>query len=181
MTDVTEAVRVAEKITRALLAPFVLESREVFVTTSIGIVLGTSGRERPTDLLRNADVALYRAKANGKATYEVFDALMNVQALERLDLEADLRRAIERREFAVHYQPQLSFRQAVIAGWEALVRWIHPERGPILPGAFLSVAEETGLIFQIGSQVLEDSLSASPSVARTTSEVSPNDERQHLC
>jgi diguanylate cyclase (GGDEF)-like protein/PAS domain S-box-containing protein len=156
VADATEAARVADKITQALLEPFVLDSREVFVTTSIGIVLGTSGRERPTDLLRNADVALYRAKANGKATYEVFDAFMNVQALERLDLEADLRRAIERREFAVHYQPQLELQTGRIAGWEALVRWMHPERGPIPPGAFLSVAEETGLIFQIGSQVLEE-------------------------
>ena len=156
VTGVTDAVRVADKITRALSTPFVLESREVFVTTSIGIVLGTSGCERPTDLLRNADVALYRAKANGKATYEVFDALMNVQAVERLDLEADLRRAIEQREFAVHYQPQLELQTGRLAGWEALVRWMHPERGPIPPGAFLSVAEETGLIFQIGSQVLEE-------------------------
>jgi EAL domain-containing protein (putative c-di-GMP-specific phosphodiesterase class I) len=106
--------------------------------------------------LRNADVALYRAKANGKATYEVFDALVNVQALERLDLEADLRQAIERREFAVHYQPQIELQTGNLAGWEALVRWLHPERGPIPPRAFLSVAEETGLIFQIGSQVLED-------------------------
>jgi diguanylate cyclase (GGDEF)-like protein/PAS domain S-box-containing protein len=156
VTSVTEALRVADKITQALLAPFVLEFREVFVTTSIGIVLGTTGRERPTDLLRNADVALYRAKANGKATYEVFDALVNVQALERLDLEADLRQAIERREFAVHYQPQIELQTGNLAGWEALVRWLHPERGPIPPRAFLSVAEETGLIFQIGSQVLED-------------------------
>ena len=154
--DATEAVRVADKITQALSNPFTLDSREVFVTTSIGIVLGNSGRERPTDLLRNADVALYRAKANGKATHEVFDAFMNVQALERLDLEADLRRAIERREFAVHYQPQLEFQTGRIVGWEALVRWMHPERGPIPPGAFLAVAEETGLIFQIGSQVLEE-------------------------
>ena len=156
VADATEAARVADKITQALLEPFILDSREVFVTTSIGIVLGTSGSERPTDLLRNADVALYRAKANGKATYEVFDAFMNAQALERLDLEADLRRAIGRREFAVHYQPQLELQTGRIAGWEALVRWMHPDRGPIPPGAFLSVAEETGLIFQIGSQVLEE-------------------------
>jgi diguanylate cyclase (GGDEF)-like protein/PAS domain S-box-containing protein len=156
VTDVSDAVRVANNITQALLAPFVLEFREVFVTTSIGIVLGISGHERPTDLLRDADVALYRAKANGKATYEVFDALMNIQALERLDLEAELRRAIERREFAVHYQPQLELQTGSIVGWEALVRWMHPERGPIPPGAFLSIAEETGLIFQIGSLVLEE-------------------------
>jgi diguanylate cyclase (GGDEF)-like protein len=154
--DASDAVRVADQITRALSTPFILESREVFVTTSIGIALGTSGRERPTDLLRNADVALYRAKASGKATYEVFDAFMNIAALERLDLEGDLRRAIERGEFAVHYQPQLELSTGRIAGWEALVRWMHPERGPILPAAFLSVAEETGLIVQIGRLVLEE-------------------------
>ena len=154
--DASDAVRVADQITRALSTPFILESREVFVTTSIGIALGTSGHERPTDLLRNADVALYRAKASGKATYEVFDAFMNIAALERLDLEADLRRAIERGEFAVHYQPQLELSTGRIAGWEALVRWMHPERDPILPAAFLSVAEETGLIVQIGSLVLEE-------------------------
>jgi len=154
VTDARDAVRAADKITRALLAPFALESREVFVTTSIGIALATSARDRPTDLLRNADVALYRAKASGKATYEVFDDVMNLQALERLDLEADLRRAIGQREFAVHYQPQLDLQTGVIVGWEALVRWMHPERGPIPPGEFLPVAEETGLIFEIGSQVL---------------------------
>ena len=152
----SDAVRVANKITQALLAPFVLEAREVFVATSIGIALGTSGRERPTDVLRNADVALYRAKARGTATYEVFDPLMNIAAIERLDLEVDLRRAIERGEFAVHYQPQLELSTGRIAGWEALVRWMHPERGLILPAEFLPVAEETGLIVQIGSLVLEE-------------------------
>jgi diguanylate cyclase (GGDEF)-like protein/PAS domain S-box-containing protein len=156
VTDVAEAVRVADKITRTFLTPFVLESREVFVTTSIGIVLGNGGRERPTELLRNADVALYRAKASGKASYQVFDSFMNIEALERLDLEVDLRRAIERRELTVHYQPQLELRTGALAGWEALVRWFHPERGPISPGTFLPVAEETDLIFQIGSRVLEE-------------------------
>ncbi len=156
VTDASDAVRVAGQITQALKAPFVLDGREVFVTTSIGITLGISGHERPTDLLRNADVALYRAKARGKATYEVFDAAMNILALERLDLEADLRRAIERGEFAVHYQPQLELLTGRIVGWEALVRWMHPERGPIPPSVFLSVAEETGLIAQIGGLVLEE-------------------------
>ena len=153
--DASDAVRVAEQITRALSEAFVLESREIFVTTSIGIALGTSGFERPTDVLRNADVALYRAKAAGRATYEVFDPFMNIAALERLDLEADLRRAVERKEFAVHYQPQMELASGGITGWEALVRWMHPERGPISPAAFLSVAEETGLIVKIGSQVFE--------------------------
>jgi EAL domain-containing protein (putative c-di-GMP-specific phosphodiesterase class I) len=147
---------VADQITRALNAPFILEDRELFVNTSIGIALNTSARERPTDLLRNADVALYRAKASGKATWEVFDAAMNVLSLERLELEADLRRAIERGEFVVHYQPQLKLQTGRIKGWEALVRWRHPERGLIPSAAFLSIAEETGLITQIGSLVLEE-------------------------
>jgi diguanylate cyclase (GGDEF)-like protein/PAS domain S-box-containing protein len=154
--DASDAVRVANKITRALSAPFTLEAREVFVSTSIGIALGTSGYERPTDVLRNADLALYRAKASGRATYEIFDPFMNIAALERLDLESDLRRAIEQGEFAVHYQPQLELATGRLAGWEALMRWMHPERGPIPPAAFLPVAEETGLIAQIGGLVLEE-------------------------
>jgi diguanylate cyclase (GGDEF)-like protein/PAS domain S-box-containing protein len=154
--DASDAVRVADQITRALSDPFTLESREVFVTTSIGIALGTSGNERPTDLLRNSDVALFSAKASGSATYEVFDPFMNIAILERLDLEADLRRAIDRGEFAVHYQPQLELLTGRIVGWEALMRWMHPEQGPISPAVFLPVAEETGLIVQIGSLVLEE-------------------------
>lgn len=156
ITNASDAVWIANKIARVLSAPFVLESREMFVTPSIGIALGTSGYERPTDLLRNADVALYRAKSNGKATYEVYDPLLNIAALERLDLEADLRRGIERGEFTVHYQPQLELSTGRIVGWEALVRWMHPERGPILPSGFLSVAEETGLIVKLGNVVLKE-------------------------
>ena len=151
-----DAVRVARQITQALNAPFALEGREVFINASIGITLSTSGSERPTDLLRNADAALYRAKASGKAACEVFDAATNTLTLERLDLEADLRRAIERGELAVHYQPQLELPTGRIVGWEALVRWKHPERGLLPPPAFLSVAEETGLITQIGNLVLEE-------------------------
>ncbi len=156
VTHTGDAVRLANQIARALNTPFVLEGREVFINTSIGIALSTSGHERPTDLLRNADAALYRAKANGKAACEVFDAAINTLTSERLDLEADLRRAIERGEFAVHYQPQLELLTGRIAGWEALVRWRHPERGLIPPLSFLSIAEETGLITQIGNLVLEE-------------------------
>ena len=154
--DASDALGVASHVTRALSEPFALEARKVFITTSMGIALGTSGRERPTDLLRNADVALYRAKATGKATYEVFDPLMNIAALERLDLEVDLRRATERGEFAVYYQPQVEVATGKITGWEALVRWMHPDRGPIFPAAFLPAAEESGLIIQIGNLVLEE-------------------------
>jgi EAL domain-containing protein (putative c-di-GMP-specific phosphodiesterase class I) len=109
--------------------------------------------------LRRADTALYYAKARGKAAYEVFDAAMNTLTLERLDLEADLRRAIERREFEVYYQPQLELLTGRIIGWEALVRWRHPVRGLISPLEFLSIAEETGLIGQIGNLVLEEACS----------------------
>jgi diguanylate cyclase (GGDEF)-like protein/PAS domain S-box-containing protein len=155
VTHAGDAVRVASQITQALKAPFALEGRELFISTSIGIALSTSGHERPADLLRNADAALYRAKASGKAACEVFDAAIHTVTLERLDLEADLRRAIERGEIVVHYQPQLELPTGRIAGWEALVRWKHPERGLLPPTAFLSIAEETGLITQIGTLVLE--------------------------
>ncbi len=156
VADESDAARVADQITWALKVPFSLEGREVFVNASIGIALSATDRDRPSDLLRNADVALYRAKASGKASCEVFDIAMNIQTLERLDLEADLRRAIERREFVNFYQPQLELLTGRIVGWEALVRWKHPERGMIPPFAFLPVAEETGLITQIGNLVLEE-------------------------
>lgn len=99
---------------------------------------------------------MYRAKAKGRATYEVFDEAMNTLALERLDLEANLRRAVERREFKVYYQPQMELSTGRLAGWEALVRWRHPEQGLLPPSAFLSIAEETGLITEIGNLVLEE-------------------------
>jgi diguanylate cyclase (GGDEF)-like protein/PAS domain S-box-containing protein len=150
----SDALEVAEQIKRSLEEPFTLEGREVFATASIGIALGTPGRERPTDLLRNADLALYHAKSSGKAACEVFDVHMNVLAAERLDLEADLRRALDRREFAVYYQPQLDLLTGTTVGWEGLVRWEHPQRGMVLPSTFLSIAEETGLISQIGDLVL---------------------------
>ena len=156
IVDASDAVRLADQITRALNTPFVLEGREIFITTSIGIAVSTSAHERPTDLLRNADVAMYRAKAQGRATYEVFDVAMNTLALERLDLEANLRRAVERGEFKVYYQPQMELSTGRLAGWEALVRWSHPEQGLLPPSAFLSIVEETGLITQIGNLVLEE-------------------------
>jgi diguanylate cyclase (GGDEF)-like protein/PAS domain S-box-containing protein len=154
--DASAVVQVASQIIQTLEDPFFLEGREVFVNMSVGIALSTSDRERPTDLLRNADVALYRAKASGKATYEVFDAAMNILTLERLDLEANLRRAIERGELTVYYQQQIELLTGRIAGWEALLRWMHPERGPIPPWVFIPIAEETGLITQITKLVLEE-------------------------
>jgi EAL domain-containing protein (putative c-di-GMP-specific phosphodiesterase class I) len=137
-------------------SPFALEKQEVFATISTGIALSSTAQEQPADLLRHADLAMYRAKHRGKARYEVFEPSMGTEALKRLRLENELRRALERGEFRVYYQPIVTLESGRIAGAEALVRWEHPTRGLLLPEAFLSVAEDTGLIVQIGERVLRE-------------------------
>ena len=151
-----EGVRIAERIADVLQPPFTLEEQEVFITTSIGIALNNSTQERAENLLRHADLAMYRAKHKGKACCEVFEPSMGTDALERLRLENELRQAVERGEFMIYYQPILKLDTGRIAGAEALVRWEHPRRGLLLPKAFLSVAEDTGLIVQIGEGVLRE-------------------------
>ena len=151
-----DAVRVAERIAESLQSPFALDQHEVFFTTSIGVALSSSPHKSPADLLRQADLAMYRAKHKGKARYEVFEPSMGTDALKRLWLENELRRALERGEFKVYYQPILSLDGDRIVGAEALVRWEHPQRGLLLPESFLSVAEDTGLIVQIGEGVLRE-------------------------
>jgi diguanylate cyclase (GGDEF)-like protein len=156
IVDASDATRIADRIQRDLNMPFNLSGQEVFTSASIGIALSGSAYERPDDLLRDADIAMYRAKALGKARYEVFDADMHARAVTQLQLETDLRRALDREEFRIHYQPVFSTTLNRIIGFEALVRWQHPQRGTIMPDEFVTAAEETGLIVVIGRAVLRE-------------------------
>ena len=146
-----EAVRVAERIIGELEAPIAVAGREVFVGASIGVATGAYGAD---DLLSHADVAMYRAKAQGKGRYAMFEAGMQAEVIDRLELEADLQRAIDRGELEVFYQPIIALGTGEMAGHEALVRWRHPTRGLMVPESFIPVAEETGLVVALGRFVL---------------------------
>jgi EAL domain-containing protein (putative c-di-GMP-specific phosphodiesterase class I) len=154
--DPSDAVRVAERIRSAVAAPVALGGQELFTTASVGVAVSTSAQCSGEDLVRDADIAMYRAKASGGDQCSVFDATMYDRAVERLQLETDLRRAIEREEFRLRYQPIVSLGDHRVIGFEALLRWQHPQQGLLSPGAFLTVAEETGLITRIDRWVLRE-------------------------
>ncbi|MDJ0708159.1 MAG: bifunctional diguanylate cyclase/phosphodiesterase [Leptolyngbyaceae cyanobacterium MO_188.B28] len=154
--DIQAAEQIAQSIQQALTTPFLIDQKSIYITASIGIVLGTAVYDKPQQILRDADIAMYRAKALGKAQYKVFDTDIRQQASERWQLESDLRRAVENQNFLLHYQPIVSLNTRRIAGFEALIRWPHPEKGFVSPAKFIPIAEETGLIMDIGLWVLEE-------------------------
>lgn len=154
--DPYDAIYIAERIQEALLEPFTLNGHEFLTTVSIGIAFSKTGYGGPEDILRDADIAMYRAKANGKARYEVFDVAMHSHAVEMLMLERELRHAIDRKDVKVHYQPIVSLSDKMLVGFEALARLESPELGPISPTQFIPLAEETGLIIPLGMLVLQE-------------------------
>ncbi len=152
-----EVSQVAERVQRNLSKPFKIDNYEVFTSASIGIIVSDEIMRQPEDFLRDADSAMYRAKEAGKARYEIFDREMHVRNMNLLQIETDLRHAVERDEFEVLYQPIVALDDGVVEEFEALIRWRHPAHGLITPNEFVGVAEETGLIIEIGGWILEQS------------------------
>ncbi len=155
ISDISDTIRVAERIHMELKLPFDLGGQEVFTATSIGIALSATGYSQPSDLVRDADIAMYQAKVRG-ARYEIFNTSMHERTVARLQMETDLRRAIERMEFLIYYQPLVSLVTGKITGFEALVRWQHPQRGLLCPAKFVLLAEETGLLSLIDQWVMRE-------------------------
>jgi diguanylate cyclase (GGDEF)-like protein len=156
LVEVDEAIEVAKRIHNHFSSPFNIQGYEMFTTMSIGIAPSTILYQQASHVLRDADTAMYHAKAQGRNRYAVFDPEMQTQVTARLQLESDLRRAIETQEFCLYYQPIISLSTGSLRGFEALVRWNHPQRGMISPMEFIPVAEETGLIIPLGWWVLQE-------------------------
>lgn len=152
----SDAFVITERILRDIEAPFRLSGYDVFTSASVGVALSTVGYDNTEEILRDADTAMYRAKEQGKGRYEVFDKIMHARAVSRLRMESDLRQALERGEFEVFYQPIMNLEAGNLSGFEALVRWRHPERGLVPPADFIPVAEDTDMIIPIGRWVLHE-------------------------
>ncbi len=153
--NLSDAIRIAERIQRRLSVPFVIEDHEIVVTASVGIAFHSGEDTQAENLLRDAEIAMYRAKQTGKARCEVFDNAMRAGALKRLQLETEMRRAVEQAEFQVYYQPIVSLQDGRIVGFEALTRWLSP-KGMIMPSDFIPIADETGIILAINRQLLPE-------------------------
>ena len=151
-----DATLIGDRIQQKLRSPFELEGQSIFTSASIGIVFSSTGYNNASELLRDADIAMYRAKGKGKARYEIFDQAMYHETLKLIELENNLRLAVKRGEFVLHYQPIMSLDNNELVGFEALIRWQHPTRGFISPVEFIPIAEDTGLILDIGKWLLRE-------------------------
>jgi diguanylate cyclase (GGDEF)-like protein/PAS domain S-box-containing protein len=156
ISDLSAATDVAERIRSKMNAPFQIRRHEIFTSLSIGIAMGAERYERPEQVLRDADIAMYEAKGRGNASYEIFDSKMHANILDRLQLETELRGVLDRNELLLYYQPILDLENQRLTGCEALVRWNHPKRGLIYPLEFIPIAEETGSIHPIGDWILRE-------------------------
>jgi diguanylate cyclase (GGDEF)-like protein len=151
-----DAVNTAKRVLQAVAKAHYIDQHDLHVTTSIGVSIYPDDGLDAETLIKNADTAMYQAKTNGRQSYQFFKPAMNVQAVERQSIEESLRRALERQEFVLHYQPKVNLRTGAITGAEALIRWLHPTRGSVPPAKFIPVAEDCGLILPIGAWVLRE-------------------------